>query len=74
MRLDSDEEVNSARCQACIDIGIECPQGYSVEFLDCDVCTFKMVLVRAMCNKHEPYCLECKSKSVTISSSEDDGP
>jgi len=52
-------------------IGIECPQGYSVYHLVCDVCRHRMGWVQPECIDQEPGpCTRCQSTS--LSNLEDD--
>lgn len=48
------------RCGDCVAMGVECPRGYVVEILRCDVCPYAMVLTSAGCAPRSAVkCLEC---------------
>jgi len=52
-------DTTEMRCRQCIAIGCECPKGYSVENLKCDVCGYAFVLAAAKCAASIVKCPEC---------------
>ena len=47
------------RCSDCIAMGVECPSGYKVDRMVCDVCGFRLALTYTACTDVECACPEC---------------
>lgn len=47
------------RCETCIDMGVECPQGYRTRECECAICEHEWVVVGPGCAVEESECPEC---------------
>lgn len=55
----AEQPLDEMRCQTCISLAVECPHGYAVMSLKCDVCTYTTVWVQPDCIEEEPQCPRC---------------
>lgn len=57
------EEPIETRCQDCINMCIECPEGYYSGNAYCAICSHQIVLVKPMCADN-PECPECTGPMI----------
>jgi len=57
---------NDARCDECISIGVECPEGYTTSRCVCDICSSTFILVKAECHDELPSCRHCGGQTSIL--------